>query len=347
MKIALVTDFFMTGGGLEHIYQIASNMPDIEFGVFGKDGHGKDKFHKLSNVKIFSNGYSKNIVKTFDPDIVHIHSLRPLIKLYNTGIKTIFTIHGIHLHKYEFLQGIKPKILKKIRFNLEKFLYNKVDKIITVSDDDKEFIKKYYNLDSTLIYNCIDYLPIAKIDISKEKLRKKLSFSLDKKIYLTVARFDFQKGYDILLDAVKILRDSRKIEDKLFIFVGNGYLFNEIKKQVSKYNLNDHIIFLGNRNDVYEIMKASDCFVLPSRWEGFSIALIEAMACNLPIVASDTYGNRCLKKLENDITLFRVCEPLDLSKKIIDYKNANYSTLFTIEKMIQSLRSAYESIYNR
>ena len=65
MKIALVTDFFMTGGGLEHIYQIASNMPDIEFGVFGKDGHGKDKFHKLSNVKIFSNGYSKNIVKTF------------------------------------------------------------------------------------------------------------------------------------------------------------------------------------------------------------------------------------------------------------------------------------------
>ena len=94
-------------------------------------------------------------------------------------------------------------------------------------------------------------------------------------------------------------------------------------------------------------MKASDCFVLPSRWEGFSIALIEAMACNLPIVASDTYGNRCLKKLENDITLFRVCDPLDLSKKIIDYKNANYSTLFTIEKMIQSLRSAYESIYNR
>lgn len=56
MKIALVTDSFTIGGGLEHIYQICLGMPDIDFGVFAKDGNAKDK---LPNVKIFSSGYGE------------------------------------------------------------------------------------------------------------------------------------------------------------------------------------------------------------------------------------------------------------------------------------------------
>lgn len=344
MKIALVTDSFITGGGLEHIYQICLGMPDIEFGVFAKDGNAKEKFELLPNVKIFSLGYDKQYIKSFHPDIVHIHHLKPLLKLYKVDIKTIFTVHGVHLHKYEFMHGIKPKVLRFLRLNLEKYLYKNVDKIITVSNDDKDFLKEYYKIDSLVIYNGIDYSPIEKIVLSKEELRDKCNISRDKQIYLTVARFDFPKGYDILINAIKTLKDKKKLDNKLFLFVGDGELIDEMKNIVDKFELNENIIFLGKRTDVYQLMKASDCFILSSRWEGFPITLIEAMACKLPIIVSNTYGNRTVKLLEQNINLFDNLDSLDLSKRILEFKQVKYSVVLSIEKMVLKTKEVYENI---
>lgn len=344
MKIALVTDSFTIGGGLEHIYQICLGMPDIDFGVFAKDGNAKDKFELLPNVKIFSSGYDEKYIKTFNPDIVHIHHLKPLLKLYKMDTKTIFTIHGVHLHKYEFMSGFKAKVLRFLRLNLEKYLYKSVDKIITVSDDDKMFLKEFYRIESEVIYNGIDYRPIEQIVLLKEELRDKHNISKDKQIYLTVARFDFPKGYDILINAIKILKDKKKLDNKLFLFVGDGELTNEMKNLVDEFELNGNIIFLGKRTDVYELMKASDCFILPSRWEGFPITLIEAMACNLPIIASNTYGNRTVKSLEQNINLFDNLDSLDLSKKILEFKDVKYSVILSIKKMVLNTKGIYESI---
>lgn len=344
MKIALVTDSFTIGGGLEHIYQICLGMPDIDFGVFAKDGNAKDKFELLPNVKIFSSGYDEKYIKSFNPDIVHIHHLKPLLKLYKMDAKTIFTVHGVHLHKYEFVNGFKAMALKVLRLNLEKYLYKSVDKIITVSDDDKAFLKEYYKIDSEVIYNGIDYRPIEQIVLSKEELRDKLNLQKDKQIYLTVARFDFPKGYDILINAIKILKDKKMLKNKLFLFVGDGELTNEMKNLVDESELNENIIFMGKRTDVYELMKSADCFILPSRWEGFPITLIEAMACNLPIIASNTYGNRTVKSLEQNINLFDNLDSLDLSKKILEFKDVKYSVILSIKKMMLNTKGIYESI---
>lgn len=344
MKIALVTDSFTTGGGLEHIYQICLGMPNIKFGVFANDGNAKEKFETLPNVKIFSSGYDERYIKNFNPDIVHIHHLRPLIKLYKIEIKTIFTVHGVHLHKYEFLSGFKAKLLRFLRLNLEKYLYRYINKIITVSDDDKAFLKEYYKIDSEVIYNGIDYRPIEKIVLSKEQLRDKCSIPKDKQIYLTVARFDFPKGYDILINAIKILKDKKKLDNKLFLFVGDGELIDEMKNLVDKFELNKNIIFLGKRTDVYELIKAADCFILPSRWEGFPITLIEAMACNIPIIASNTYGNRTVKLLEKNINLFDNLDRFDLSKKILSFNHEGYSIILDIQKMVLNIKRVYENI---
>lgn len=344
MKIALVTDSFTIGGGLEHIYQICLGMLDIDFGVFAKDGNAKEKFEKLPNVKIFSSGYDEKYIKSFNPDIVHIHHLKPLLKLYKMDAKTIFTVHGVHLHKYEFVNGFKAMALKFLRLNLEKYLYKSVDKIITVSDDDKAFLKEYYKIDSEVIYNGIDYRPIEQIVLSKEELRDKLNIKKDKQIYLTVARFDFPKGYDILINAIKILKDKKMLKNKLFLFVGDGELTNEMKNLVDESELNENIIFMGKRTDVYELMKSADCFILPSRWEGFPITLIEAMACNLPIIASNTYGNRTVKSLEQNINLFDNLDSLDLSKKILEFKYVKYSVILSIKKMVLNTKGIYESI---
>lgn len=344
MKIALVTDSFTTGGGLEHIYQICLGMPNIKFGVFANDGNAKEKFETLPNVKIFSSGYDERYIKNFNPDIVHIHHLRPLIKLYKIEIKTIFTVHGVHLHKYEFTSGIKSKMSRFLRLNLEKYLYEKVDKIITVSDDDKAYLKKYYKIDAEVIYNGIDYTPIEKIVLSKKQLRDRLNIPQDKQIYLTVARFDFPKGYDILINAIKNLKDKKQITKQLFLFVGDGELFEEMKFFVNKLELNKDIIFMGRRTDIYELMKAADCFILPSRWEGLPITLIEAMACKLPIIASNTYGNRTIKSMEKNVILFQNLDSIDLSNKLLKFKEVDYSVIFDIEKMVLNIKRVYENI---
>jgi glycosyltransferase involved in cell wall biosynthesis len=72
--------------------------------------------------------------------------------------------------------------------------------------------------------------------------------------------------------------------------VGDGELREELQAQVGELKLDAHIHFLGSRLDVADLLAASDIFVLPSLWEGLSMALLEAMAAGLPIVASEVSG---------------------------------------------------------
>lgn len=74
------------------------------------------------------------------------------------------------------------------------------------------------------------------------------------------------------------------------LFIGDGDLREELQAQVKNLNLDQHIHFLGNRHDVPQLLAASDFFVLPSLREGLSMALLEAMATGLPIVATEISG---------------------------------------------------------
>ncbi|EAU00067.1 glycosyltransferase family 4 protein [Campylobacter curvus] len=343
MKIALVIDKFVIGGGLEHIYQICKNMQDVEFGIFGKDGDGKDKFNNLLNVKIFNKGYDKNYVMSFGADIIHIHHLKPLLALYTINVKKIFTVHGIHLRKYDFIKGLKSKIFKFLRLNLEKYLYKKTELIVTVSNDDQEYLKRHYGINSYVIYNGIDFSPMENLINNKNISRRDLLLPFNQVLYLTVARFDFPKGYDILVGAIRELKYLNEIQDKIFIFVGDGPLLDEIKNLVIKYDLNDYVYFMGNRNNVYEIMNACDCFVLPSRWEGFPISLIEAIGCNLPIIASDASGNRTIHNMEKSVVLFKNLDISDLCRKLLSIPIPNYvnKDIFCVSNMVLKLKKIY------
>jgi len=74
------------------------------------------------------------------------------------------------------------------------------------------------------------------------------------------------------------------------LFVGEGPLRSALEAQVGREGLEGWIHFLGRRNDVPDILHAGDVFVFPSRWEGFPVAVMEAMAAGLPVVASDVGG---------------------------------------------------------
>lgn len=103
-------------------------------------------------------------------------------------------------------------------------------------------------------------------------------------VYLSVARLVRQKGHDVLLAAFA------KQKDAALVIVGDGELKAALLQQAHRLGIADRVHFLGIRKDIPELMRAADCFVLASRWEGFGIVLVEAMAAGLPIVATRVDG---------------------------------------------------------
>jgi glycosyltransferase involved in cell wall biosynthesis len=109
-------------------------------------------------------------------------------------------------------------------------------------------------------------------------------------VVVTVARLDPMKGHSVLLDAaVEVLR---ALPETRFLFVGGGPIEADLRARARDLGLDRSVIFAGMRGDVPEFLRAADVFVLPSldEREGFGIALLEAMASGLPIVASRAGG---------------------------------------------------------
>lgn len=115
-------------------------------------------------------------------------------------------------------------------------------------------------------------------------LRMRLKVPANRPVFLTVARFDRQKGHDVLLQA------ATRIPEACFVLAGDGPERMRLERQVEQLRLRDRVLFLGRRTDVPELLAASDAFVLPSLYEGSSLALLEAMAAGKPVVTSAIPG---------------------------------------------------------
>ena len=108
-------------------------------------------------------------------------------------------------------------------------------------------------------------------------------------IWLAVGRFEVAKDYPNMLRAFALVHDQHP--NAVLLLVGHGSLQNEVESLAQSLNLGDQIRFLGVRGDVPEVMSAADGYVMSSAWEGMPIALLEAAAAGLPIVATLVGGN--------------------------------------------------------
>jgi glycosyltransferase involved in cell wall biosynthesis len=110
-------------------------------------------------------------------------------------------------------------------------------------------------------------------------------------VILAAARHEYQKGLDVLLDAVALLR-ARHPSVVLLLAGRDGNQTASLRYQATRLGLDTNVRFLGARDDIPDLMVAADVFVLPSRWEGLPGAVIEAMALETPSVATDIPGVR-------------------------------------------------------
>lgn len=105
----------------------------------------------------------------------------------------------------------------------------------------------------------------------------------DRKVLMTVGRLDPQKGHTFLIEALSKIGT----QDFLLIIVGGGPLESSLKEQARRLGLESKIQFVGVQQNIADWLQIADLFIFPSLFEGFGIALLEAMGAGLPVIASD------------------------------------------------------------
>jgi glycosyltransferase involved in cell wall biosynthesis len=182
--------------------------------------------------------------------------------------------------------------LKRNLFSRRKYMKN-VDAIIAISEGVKKVLV-YGDVDPDnieVIRSGIDFSSFEEDSLemkSKDYLHREFSFAVDDYLVGIVAHLADHKGHQYLIQATKILKQqSPKIKT---IIVGEGPLSLELNKQAKELDVEDIVFFLGFRKDVAKILSSLDLFVLSSYLEGMGSSILDAMACRLPVVATNVGG---------------------------------------------------------
>lgn len=166
---------------------------------------------------------------------------------------------------------------------------HKVDAIIAISEGVKKVLVEGGIAPQRIevIPSGIDFSPFEEVT-SRDFLRREFSFSPDSYLVGIVAHLEDHKGHKYLMEATKILKVwTPKIK---LIVVGSGSLRMELDRQVRALGVEDIVFFLGFREDIPQILSSLDLFVLSSYLEGMGSSLLDAMACRLPVVATEAGG---------------------------------------------------------
>mgnify|MGYP003974953123 FL=1 len=250
-----------------------------------KDGHQIITLNKLHK-----NGWDGSIVD----DLCY------LIKKHNVSL-----IHGqlYHANLYSRFAAKRediPAIIsihntyskqKKIHRRLvNRYLLKYTDAIIVGSEDIKKDVVKYDSAPEKLIHIIPNSINLSLIEtaLNRDGARKNIGLHEGDFVLGTIGRLEEQKGQAFLISALDILR-QKNFYLKLII-VGDGRLRNQLEEQVKELSLESQVIFLGTRTDLGDIFPAINVFVMPSLWEGLSLAMLTAMAAGLAVIATDVGG---------------------------------------------------------
>lgn len=239
-----------------------------------------------------------SFLRKVHPDIVHVRGAAPdglnaiiAAKLVGNG-RILVSVHGM----YSDLVYINP-IKKWISFHIiERLTYCLADGISCVCENahNRKRFAQYREKMLPYVYNRMpDYSGFDRENI-REQIRRKLKIEPEASVGVYVGRITKEKGLHYLKTALE-----RISEDIVVLIIGEGQYLKEFKSTFRK-----NVYFLGNQKDIYRYLFAGDFFLQPSLHENHSIALLEAVAAGLPVIATDVGGNEEI--VEDNITGFLI-----------------------------------------
>jgi glycosyltransferase involved in cell wall biosynthesis len=230
-----------------------------------------------------------------------------------TGTSLVSTLNSWYANEHG-----KASLKGRIYTTLELFSNQSLDMYITVSEKDRQSLLKagLPEDEITLIYNAVD-INLSTIRGNSEWLRKKFDLPPDSMICTAVGRLVPVKGYDVLVSAMQ--RVAAQAPHLFCLIVGEGEAKEALAAQIRQMGLEDRVRLLGyyDRENAMSILKSSDIFVMPSRYEGTPIALLEAAALARPILASNTGGIPELVQHEEHAILVPPGDPIALAQGLL------------------------------
>jgi glycosyltransferase involved in cell wall biosynthesis len=246
--------------------------------------------HVIELGRLKTKGYDRKIVgdilslvRREKIDIIHCHlyhaAMYGRLAARIARIPAIVTVHNVYA---------RPKWHRRM---INRWLGAKTAKIIAVSEAvGKDIIHFDHAAPERVVVipNGID-IKAAQSALTRDESRQNLRISRETKVIGCIGRLEEQKGHFFLLEALSTLRQKEGDCPHLLV-VGDGSYKTLINERIEQLCLEDRVTMLGMRRDIADILNAIDLFVMPSLWEGLPLALLEAMAAGIPVIASKVGG---------------------------------------------------------
>ncbi|MBI2410341.1 MAG: glycosyltransferase family 4 protein [Candidatus Kerfeldbacteria bacterium] len=277
----------LTGSGNDYIYQ-QLQAAGIEVEIIQERGVGMRSFFQLMR-----------LLKRWRPDIVHTHLFfsdvwgAAACKLAGVPV-LVSTEHNIN------------RDFNRTKLVFKRKAYRKCDAIIAISQAVKEYIVE---LDSKnqckvrLIYN--------GIDLSRFSAKKTPTMLHQPPVISIIGRLEEQKGHAQAIAAFAQVKGAVDLH-----IIGQGSLQLALEQQVQQIGLKNRVQFLGQRIDIEQVYADSDIIFIPSRFEGFGLVAVEAMAAGKPIVASRVDGLAEILQHEKTALLVDMQQPKTVAQQI-------------------------------
>lgn len=198
-----------------------------------------------------------------------------------------------------------------------------------------------------IIHNAIDVDKFKFDEAARKKLRQEFGIKDSTVVIGHVGRFVQQKNHTFLVDVFK--EYHKKNPDSKLLLVGSGPLEDEIKKKVERLDLEDSVLFLGQRDDINKLYSVMDVFCLPSLYEGLPVVGIEAQATGLPTIFSNRISKEVIVSSYAEIVSIQdtgfCIEKINKTTRSIK-KQRSYATVFEYMDINNEV-STLEKIYCR
>ncbi|MDY0131695.1 MAG: glycosyltransferase [Desulforegulaceae bacterium] len=364
IKIVHIVDSLGIAGLDQVVIRLANSVDKDKFEVFvcALKSFRKDAVNLLSSEVHFkclsSNSRFITIIRLLrflqnnKINIVHSHNWSVLPSVFIARVISLKDIHFIHC---EHGMDVGFSNFSFRRKCLSIFLYPRIDKLVCVSENLKDFFCKKFNVSNlVVIENGVDesfFLPEDKLDAKKRN-----GFPLNHVIIGTVAVPRPVKRIDFIIDLLKELRDLN--QNVFFVHVGarkDSPAVKNLSRKASELDVLDRVLFLGVRHDINKILPGFDVYINTSLFEGTSCSVLEAMSVGLPIVASNVGGNSVLVNhsvngllfdtFKKNDALIMVSDLIQDEKKLISMGNKSRNIIIK-KYSLKKITKKYEELYH-
>lgn len=356
MKIIHIIDNLNIGGAqrlLTDICECTSNEHDkiSVLALVDSDSQLKDRIVTLGINYMYLAKKGSNIYNPLfafriipyikDADIVHVHLFPALyfVAFASMFIKAnlVYTEHSTNNSRRSY------NILRPF----EKIIYSRYKKIISISTATQINLMRWLDVSKGS-----NRFVVVENGVNLANFDNKCRILPTKKDLIMVSRFSKMKDQKTVIKAIPLIAEEIRA-----VFIGSGENLASCKLLCDDLNLNNRVVFMGDRSDIPELLSKAYIFVQSSLWEGFGLTVVEAMASGLPVIASNVEGLREvvegygeLFEAGNYEQLAEIVNKINSSQELYNAlrdKSCTRAKNFDINKTIAMYNKIYKQILDR